>query len=998
MPDPPITIFISYSHADSAFVDQLEADLRKLGFETWVDRQRLAGGQRWRRELQEAVEQAQVLLIVLSPDAIASQSVQIEFDYALELNKLLIPVYYRQCNVPMELRAIQWIDFRHSYEQGFTALVQALRRQQDQIPPPASSSLASTSVQGVPPSQQQASQPEAERPWNVPFTRNPFFTGRGQLLERLHEQLSRSHSAALTQSYALSGLGGIGKTQTAIEYAYRYGEEYSAVLWVRADSRETLVADYVAIAHLLGLPGQDASDQMHIVTATKRWLEQQKGWLLILDNADELSLLSDFQPIKSQGHVLLTTRAQATGKIAQSLSVEKMELSEGLQLLLRRAKLLDLEEPLDNLSDALRKTAQQLVTELDGLPLALDEAGAYIEETGCSLTEYLDLYGRHHLALLQQQSEVLAEYPHTVASTWALSFTQVEQQSPAAGDLLRLCAFLHPDAIPEAMMTEGAADLGPLLSQVAANPLLLNGAIQLLRRYSLVKRDSEARLLNIHRLVQVVLKESLNQAMQQQWAERSVRAVNRAFPEVEFATWQRCELCLPHALLGARWIEQYSFTFPEATRLLHVAGLYLRDRGQYIQAEPLLKRALSMREQVLGDEHADTASTLNQLAWLYALHGNYQQAEGLLQPALANLERVLGLEHPELATTLDMLALAYLYEGKYAEAEPLLQRALSIREQALGKNHPLVAESLNDLALLYYYQGKYAQAEPLFQQALALYESTRGPEHPETLITHHNLADLYIKQGKYVQAEPLLQHVLATRERVLGSAHPYTATSLRLLGRLYMLQGKYAQAEPLLQGTLALDERQLGPEHEHTMRDRLYLAQLAQATGQDARAESLYQRALTSFERVLGAEHPRVAETLTGLAQLYTQQGNYTQAGPLLERALSIDEHALGSEQPQTATVLDAQGRLALLQGGEEEAERLLQHALAIQEKALGKAHPDVAQTLHHLAELYEKQGKQEQAHSLYQQALSMREQALGPDHPDTRASREALTRLPQIL
>ncbi|MDQ6660070.1 MAG: serine/threonine-protein kinase, partial [Chloroflexota bacterium] len=346
---------------------------------------------------------------------------------------------------------------------------------------------------------QQGASTQTEHPWNVPFTRNPFFTGRSQLFEQLYEEFHRTQGAVLNQPLALSGLGGIGKTQMAIEYAYRYRDEYRAVFWVRADSREMLVADFVSLARLLDLPGQDAQDQMLIVGAVKHWMEQQEGWLLILDSADELRLLTDFLPGGSKGHVLLTTRAQATGRIARSLSVEKLELSESVQFILRRAKLLDPEEQLDNASKAVRAEAKALITELDGLPLAIDQAGAYLEETGCSLSEYLTLYRRRRLALLKRQSSVSADYPHTVASTWGLSFQQIEQADPAAAELLRLCAFLHADAIPEAMITEGAEYLGPILQEVAVDSLLLNDAIQLLRCYSLLKRDPETRQLNLHR-------------------------------------------------------------------------------------------------------------------------------------------------------------------------------------------------------------------------------------------------------------------------------------------------------------------------------------------------------------------------------------------------------------------------------------------------------------------------------------------------------------------
>src|SRR5205823_670195 len=196
-----------------------------------------------------------------------------------------------------------------------------------------------------------------------------------------------------------------------------------------------------------------------------------------------------------------------------------------------------------------------------------------------------------------------------VATTWSLSFEKVQQANLIAADLLRLCAFLHPDAIPEEILREGMAERDTTLPSVAADLLELDLAIRDLRKFSLVRRDPEAQLLIIHRLVQVVLKDGMEQEMQRQWAERAVRAVNQAFPEVEFAHWPHCQRCLPHAQICANLIEQWEMTFPEATSLLKKAGYYLQERGRYTEAEPLCLQALAIREQQLGPEHPDIAES-----------------------------------------------------------------------------------------------------------------------------------------------------------------------------------------------------------------------------------------------------------------------------------------------------------------------------------------------------------------------------------------------------
>lgn len=734
-----------------------------------------------------------------------------------------------------------------------------------------------------------SSVPQTDGIWHVPYRRNPFFTGREDELQQLYDALHSVPVGKAAFPQALSGLSGIGKSQTAIEYAYRHRSEYRAVLWVRAETHETLFADYARIAHVLDLPEQQTPNWQ--LDAVLRWLETQTDWLLLLDNVENLALVRAFLPAQGHGHIVLTTRVQALGTLSQRIDLEKMGQEEGAFFLLRRVRLIGQEATLEDAAGADFIEAKDIARAMDGLPLALDQAGAYIEESGCSLYDYKERYRQQQHTLLEMRGSITSEHPESVATTWLLSFQKLEQSNPAAAKLLRLCAFLHPDAILEEIITSGAAELGPLLAPVAADSVALDGAIASLRTFSLLQRNAETHTFSMHRLVQAVLKESMDDTMRQCWAERAIRAVNCAFPDSEqVANWEQCRRYLPHVQVCVQHIEQWNLAFPEAARLLDAAGMYVLEQAHYTQAAFLLGKALDIRIRVQGQEHSDVAESLTNVAGVYLYQGKYATAEPLLARALEVRERVQGPEHPDVAICLNNLALCYHHQGKYAAAEPLFRRALAIWERTAGEEHPDVARTLNNLALLYIGQRQYTLAEPLFQRALAIWESLRGPAHPDVATCLNNLALLYQRQGKYALAESIFQRVLAIRENTLGPEHPIIAYSLTYLARLYQKQYKYS------------------------------------------RAEMLFKQALHLRKRALGPEHPDIAYSLNDLARLYTMLGNYKEAEPLFQQALLIREQTLGPHHPDIAPVLKHYAILLSAQKRKDEARNLLVRARSIQQ------------------------------------------------------------------
>ncbi len=601
--------------------------------------------------------------------------------------------------------------------------------------------------------------------WNVPYRRNPFFTGREELMQRLHTLLRQEKAAALTQSLVLSGLGGIGKTQLAVEYAYRYSQHYTSVLWINAETAESITSSYTALAVLLDLPEQQEPDQQKIVAAVNRWLSTHRDWLLIVDNVEEYERVASVLPTSPRGSLLFTTRKQSLGTLAYPLEVEQMRQEEGIRFLLYRSRRLLLEEPLDHCSFVEVMEAGKIVAAMEGLPLALDQAGTYIEETQCSLQDYLRLFQSHRAPLLGQRGGKGANHPDSVATTLSLSIAAIAQQHPAAVDLLHVCALLHPDGIPEELFLEGGRHLGPTLAAACADALSWNKLLASVSAYSLLKRQPEEKTLSMHRLVQAVLQDGMEETERKMWLERVIVALNRIFPEtereqIEHIHWEQCSRLLPHILSYAAQTHSWQQVNLEQASVLFKAANYFYNRTQYAEAEPLYQRSRQIWEQVLGSGHPQIAYSFNGLADLYQEQGKYTEANLFYQRALSLQEQTLDPEHPDVAFTLNSLGSLYHAQGMYEEAELLFQRARRIWEQTLGPEDVLAAYSLSNLGHVYKEQRKYEEAERIYQQAVYIFEQILGPQDPRLAYPLDDLANLYKEQHKYVEADLLCQRTI----------------------------------------------------------------------------------------------------------------------------------------------------------------------------------------------------------------------------------------------
>jgi tetratricopeptide (TPR) repeat protein len=811
-----VNIFYSYSHKDEELCKKLITALSPLRREglinNWYDR-KIGPGEEWRKAIDEHLDKSRVILLLISPDFVASDyCYDIEMGRAMELFKsgkaCVIPIILRPADwhyLPFaELQALPkdgkpvttWPD----EDEAFLEIAKCIR---SIIQKPA---LVCRTSRG------------AELPLNnLPFGRNLMFTGREELLKQVHEALKKSGRAALSQPPAIHGLGGIGKTQIAIEYAYRHIKDFKFIFWVGSENETAIRSAFSQIAGLLNLPQKDERELGLVVSAVKTWLESHKGWLSIFDNADDPHILRDYLPRVHQGKVLITSRASAFGNLARGIEVDEMPLDRAVEFLLKRAGI-------KNPGKADIETAEKICEALGLLPLAIDQAGSFLEQTRCSLDDYLESYQKKGIEVLKDPRYKPGEYKYTVATTWAVSFEKLNKENAAALDIMNLIAFFAPDSIPLELLEKGAESLDKPLKKMVSDSYELNKALGDLQRYSLVKRRAGENEISMHRLLQAVIIDNLGKDKASQWAKKALACVKGSFPDVtDYRNWPACAVLLPHFLAVVDHTEKLNISMEDTAYLLNDAGLYLKHHAEYAKAESLYRRDLKIYEEVFGPEHPLVATSLNNLGTLYESQGKYAEAEPHYQRALKIYEKAYGHENRFVATSLSNLGLLYHLQGKYTEAEPLYQTALKILEKISNDKHPDVARSLNNLGGLYYSQGKYTKAEPLYRKSLEIREKALPPKHPDIAESLNNLALLYQNQGKYSEAEPLYQRSLEIREKVLGPEHPRFAQTLLNLGTLAYDQGNKTEGVRMLQRAYKIYYDKLGPDHPDTKIVRSWL-------------------------------------------------------------------------------------------------------------------------------------------------------------------------------
>ncbi|MDX3850595.1 FxSxx-COOH system tetratricopeptide repeat protein [Streptomyces sp. AK02-01A] len=814
--------------------------------------------------------------------------------------------------------------------------------------------------------------------WNAP-ARNAGFTGRSLVLERMRDQLGGGMAVVLPQPQTLYGLGGIGKTQVALEYVHRFMADYDLVWWISSEQTADVVAGLAELAVRLGAQGGDdmAAASQEAVDLLRRGIPSSR-WLLVFDNADDPAQLQRFFPPGGPGHVLVTSRNQSWSQYGDALPVDVFLREESVEHLQRRAPGLSAQD------------ADKVATAVGDLPLAVEQAAAWIAETATPVADYLDQLARQAPSVLALNQPV--GYPEPVAATWNISIERLKERSPAAVRLLQLCAFFAPEPISANLLysKEMIEALKPYDVSLQET-LVLGRVIREIGRFALAKVDQVGNSIQVHRLVQAIIRAQLTEEEQMDARHAVHRILAGARPDGDEpidnpATWERFNTIWPHLTPS----EASLCRRPETRRLMIDRVRYLWKRGDWPAASELAGELRESWREKLGNDDPQYLYLRFHLSNILRSQGRYVEARELDEETLARQRVVLGPSHPHTYMTTSGLAMDLGTLGEYGKAMDLATEAHEGFSGIFHESHPRTLAAANNRALNLRMVGRYAQAREMDQDVFDRRTEVLGPGHPYTLSSATSLARDLREIGRYEDSVALLTRTYALYKEQMGRAFPGTLAAAKSLAVSLRRAGLLEDARRLTTATRNRYRAKYGADaNPDSLACDLNLAADHFAAGEPVAARDLAQEVVDQYTRVPGERHPYTLAAINNLGIYHWGCGGPELAEQLLQDALRTMREVLGDEHPHTlfCTVNLANAKVDL--GELDEALAIERDAVAGLRAVLGAHHPEVLAVVSNMCVTLGALGRKDEAARLRAETAGELTRLLGEDHALTRLARD---------